>query len=203
MRCFIDRIPVPEVHLVLLLVFFIGCRTAGPPQAETPAEAQAAAAEGAPDSDGDGIPDDQDQCPDQAEVFNGYLDEDGCGDCVLPVPKNEIVINAKIYFPVDAWEIQPVSEQVLDAVAGTLLSVPEITLVKISGHVDASDTPGHQDLSSLRAKAVKDYLVEKGVEAERLEIFGAGDTQPAPAQDGYDQAELNRRVDFEIIAFKE
>lgn len=43
-----------------------------------------------PDSDGDGIPDSKDQCPNEPETYNGYQDSDGCPDTVpvVTIPRS-------------------------------------------------------------------------------------------------------------------
>lgn len=80
----------------------------------------------------------------------------------------------------------------LDALAALLNAQPELTKVLISAHVDKAQIadPGQAiTISSDRAKAVRDYLVSKGVAAERLTTKGFGFSQPG--KDGVaDRVEL-------------
>jgi len=55
-------------------------------------------------------------------------------------------------------------------------------------------------LSDKRAKAVKNYLVGKGIISSRLEAIGYGDTRPiASNDDEEDGRELNRRIEVQIL----
>jgi outer membrane protein OmpA-like peptidoglycan-associated protein len=72
--------------------------------------------------------------------------------------------------------------------------------IEINGHTDHF---GKQDynlrLSQRRASNVKDYLIEHGIDANRIKIVGRGDQSLIAKIEDKDQAELNRRVDFTII----
>jgi len=71
---------------------------------------------------------------------------------------------------------------------------------KIQGH---TDNRGNENfnirLSGKRAKAVKDYLVSQGVDAEILSTEGFGSSQPIASNDTKEGRLQNRRVVFEII----
>ena len=83
----------------------------------------------------------------------------------------------------------------------------------VEGHTDStpirvSKWASNQELSEARAKAVKDYLVAKGVEPGRLVAVGKGMADPVVQCDEGDKAELikclepNRRVDVEEIVIE-
>lgn len=73
--------------------------------------------------------------------------------------------------------------------------------VTIQGHTDdVGDNAYNLDLSKKRAKTVRDYLISKGIAADRILSEGYGETRPV--QKGTDEIsrQMNRRVEFEILA---
>jgi outer membrane protein OmpA-like peptidoglycan-associated protein len=158
--------------------------------------------QGCPDSDGDGIPDNTDQCPLERETVNQIEDEDGCPDEVrrtVKVVKRQIEIGDKVYFDVDKARIQRRSYKLLTQVADVLKENPHIELVRIEGHTDDQGPDDYNlKLSQRRADAVRDFLMKKGVEGERLVAVGFGETQPVADNETRDGREQNRRVEFEI-----
>jgi len=81
-----------------------------------------------------------------------------------------------VNFPVNSWRIEQASQPTLDALA-IAMNGPELARAafRIEGHTDVSGRlPRNMTLSELRAAAVKDYLVSRGVEASRLTGHGYG-----------------------------
>ncbi len=82
----------------------------------------------------------------------------------------------------------------LDLLASFLLRNKGLTL-QIEGHTDKLGDPAKNlTLSELRAKAVADYLIQKGINSQRIQHKGYGDTRPLVAG----KNPLNRRVVFVI-----
>lgn len=73
--------------------------------------------------------------------------------------------------------------------------------VEIAGHTDAVGTKTfNKTLSQLRANAVKNFLVDKGIDARRVTAVGYGEDRPlASNDDESDGRELNRRVEFKVL----
>ncbi|MPX28757.1 OmpA family protein [Moraxella catarrhalis] len=121
------------------------------------------------------------------------------------VEENEmdILINALntqiINFALDSTEIPQENKEILDLAAEKLKAVPGTTL-RIIGHTDTQGTHEYnQDLSESRAAAVKEYLVSKGVAAERLNTQGASFDYPV-ASNATEQGRFqNRRIEFVLF----
>lgn len=94
----------------------------------------------------------------------------------------------------------------LDALA-TGLSGRPYEMVHVIGHSDRiGNAKANVDLSTRRADAVRDYLVQKGVPAEKITAVGRGSVEPVVECDDKDRAALiaclapNRRVEIRIVA---
>ena len=119
-----------------------------------------------------------------------------------PDTRNKLLTEGKlvtygIYFDVNKDVVKPESYGTLSDISKVLNEVPEVK-VKIVGHTD-SDGPdvANLDLSKRRASAVKDELVKSfGVNPDRLETDGMGESQPIAPNDSPVNKALNRRVEF-------
>ena len=77
---------------------------------------------------------------------------------------------------------------------------PELLKVEVQGHSDArGDAKYNLNLSDRRAAAVREYLVSKGVAADRLLSKGYGESKPVVDEDNESAWSQNRRVEFIII----
>lgn len=116
------------------------------------------------------------------------------------VKETEIVLRRQISFATGSDEILPNSELLLLEIADALLRNPAIRLIEIQGHTDNRGDPKlNMNLSQRRAESVKRWLVQHGVEAERLTAKGFGATRPvAPNITAYNRSR-NRRVQFKIV----
>ncbi|MDX2090300.1 MAG: OmpA family protein [Kofleriaceae bacterium] len=154
-----------------------------------------------PDNDKDRILDKDDKCPNEPETYNGTEDEDGCPDRGrVVVTDTSIEILDMVYFEYNKAVIKSQSFPILDAVAATLVGNPGIQLVEVQGHTDDRGNDAYNlDLSDKRAAAVKKYLIDKGVEADRLESQGYGETQPIDRRSNEAAWAKNRRVAFLIL----
>ncbi|NVB83795.1 MAG: OmpA family protein [Kofleriaceae bacterium] len=153
------------------------------------------------DNDKDRILDKDDKCPNEPETYNGTEDEDGCPDRGrVVVTDTSIEILDMIYFEYDKAIIKKESYPILDAVAATLQGNPSIQLIEIQGHTDERGNDAYNlDLSDRRAAAVKQYLVDHGVEDKRLTSQGYGETQPLVRESNEKAWAKNRRVAFLIL----
>jgi outer membrane protein OmpA-like peptidoglycan-associated protein len=147
------------------------------------------------DNDGDGIPDAEDKCPNAAETLNKFQDEDGCPD-KAPLQVGLIYVN----FTFGTAEFTGTDAiQQLDKVADVMKTNPEME-VKIIGHTDSVGADKYNmDLSLKRAKAIKGYLVKKGVAGERLMTEGRGKKTPIATNDTEEGRARNRRIELTVI----
>ncbi len=174
---------------------------------ECPDEAGPEASFGCPDEDGDRVPDYRDQCPDEpAPQGADPLRSDGCPRKVF-ITQDAIRILDKIFFDVGKSTIKRKSHALLDEIAATLEQNASIKKVQIEGHTDNTGDPEkNKALSQARADAVRDYLIAKGIAAERLVAKGFGQDRPLVDGDAANTTEgraKNRRVEFNIVEQEE
>ena len=123
---------------------------------------------------------------------------------VLDIPLQSIAKDAtlelrNVYFETNAFVLDPLSYPELDKLVQMLVDNPELK-VEIGGHTD--NTGNSQDnmvLSANRAKAVKDYLVKKGVKEGRLSSKGYGSTKPVQSNDTETGRSANRRTEVKVL----
>ena len=105
-----------------------------------------------------------------------------------------------VYFEYNKAVIKSQSFPILDAVAATMQGNPSIQLIEVQGHTDERGNDAYNlELSDKRAKAVVQYLVDKGLAADRLEGQGYGETQPIDRRSNENAWAKNRRVEFLIL----
>lgn len=142
------------------------------------------------DSDGDGVPDKDDKCP----QLSGDLANDGC-----PEEPSDLLtfINSeksRILFKADSSKLDANDISIIDTFKSLLEKYPNAT-VTIEGHASSDGSgPYNQILSEKRAAAVKQSLVEKGINADRLSTVGYGETKPIEPNNTTKGRAKNRRV---------
>ena len=158
-----------------------------------------------PDNDKDGILDVNDKCPNEPETYNGYQDEDGCPDKGnVIIEGDKLVILKKIKFKVNSAEILPESNEILDAVATTVLHHPEFTLIEVAGHADErADDQYNLRLTQDRVNSVMAALIARKVPRDRLRAKGYGEFCPEDPAHNEEAWEKNRRVEFKIVKTKD
>lgn len=103
-----------------------------------------------------------------------------------------------ISFAINSNEIPAENKEILDLAAAKMAELPDATL-KIVGHTDNQASYEYNKvLSEKRAAAVRDYLVSKGVPAERLSVEGASYDHPVASNDTEQGRFQNRRIEFTL-----
>ncbi len=148
------------------------------------------------DSDGDGVNDCDDRCPDSQP--GQTIGPDGC-----PVP---VSIDLKgVNFDFDKSTLRPDAVSILNEAIEILKRYPELK-VEVAGHTDSKGTDAYnQALSERRATAVYDYLTSNGIDSSRLVgPNGYGESRPiAPntnddGSDNPDGRARNRRTELNV-----
>ena len=104
-----------------------------------------------------------------------------------------------IFFDIDQYQLKEKSKTELNKSARFLKENPQVR-VEISGHTDNSGSVSHnQKLSLNRARAVYRYLIEAGIDADRLTFKGYGSSVPVAPNDTEANRQLNRRIEFKIL----
>ena len=151
-----------------------------------------------PDRDNDLVPDRLDNCPDVA----GPKENQGCPNKQkVQVRQGKLELLDKVFFDTGKDTIQRRSFDLLDNVAQVLNAHPEFKLIRVEGHTDnQGSAQKNQLLSQRRAKAVVVYLIKQSVLPTRLEAVGYGVTKPIATNLTADGRAENRRVEFIIVA---
>lgn len=115
-----------------------------------------------------------------------------------PLQVNASIVLKNIQFAFNSYELQPVSFIELDKVV-ELLKENKTLQLQINGHTDSiGNEDFNKHLSLLRAKAVADYLISKGIEASRLKWQGFGSSQPIADNNTEEGRAMNRRTEIKI-----
>lgn len=115
-----------------------------------------------------------------------------------PKPGEKVVLR-NIFFDVNKFDLKPESTPELTRLVALLKNQPTLK-IEISGHTDSSgDKKANQLLSENRAKSVKDFLVQNGIQADRITYKGYGDARPVASNESEEGRAQNRRTEFTIL----
>ena len=133
---------------------------------------------------------------DLTELTRGTNPVDASDDVVkIGVP----MILEGVTFESNKTIITPESAQILRSALKTLTTYPDIQ-VEISGHTDnVGSKKSNTKLSQKRAEAVRDWLIERGIDPARIIAKGYGPDQPIAPNDTPDNKRKNRRIEFKRI----
>ena len=117
--------------------------------------------------------------------------------------KNKEITLDNIYYNYDKWDIRSDAEPTLNKLAETLAENPTIK-IQLSSHTDCRGKDDYNaTLSQKRAESAVNFLISRGIAAERLVAKGYGESQPAVVCDcakcTEDQHQANRRTTFKVL----
>ena len=143
---------------------------------------------GCPDTDNDGVMDKYDKCPEEP----GAIENDGC-PIYVPV---EFATN--IGFESGKTTLTKESYPYLDQLV-QLMNEDDRCWVKLDGHTDSTGSDAiNQKLSQGRVDTIKNYLIEKGIDPNRIIAKGHGSSKPIADNKTAEGRAKNRRVEINI-----
>ena len=114
-----------------------------------------------------------------------------------------VTFDSGLMFNFDSYALSAATRENLGEMA-EIIQEYEKTDIVIEGHTDNVGSEGYNlQLSKKRAKAVADYLGQKGVSTIRVKTQGYGENQPVESNDTDADRQKNRRVEVVIVASKE
>jgi outer membrane protein OmpA-like peptidoglycan-associated protein len=151
------------------------------------------------DADQDGIPDVKDACPKEPGQPDPDPKKNGCPR-FIHLEGSSVRVLQQVHFQTGSATILPDSFPMLGEIAALLKATPGIKKMRIEGHTDSHGNAAmNLDLSQRRAASVRQWLIEHGIAAGRLESQGYGLTQPIDTNDTDAGRAANRRVEFKIL----
>ncbi|MEQ1440027.1 OmpA family protein [Fontimonas sp. SYSU GA230001] len=142
------------------------------------------------DSDGDGVIDAKDQCPNTPP--GDRVDGNGC-------TLAKVIELKGVTFEFDKIRLRPDAQTILDWATDILKKYPDMQ-VEIAGHTDSIGTDEYnQRLSENRAQAVKEYFIAHGVPESQMSVKGYGESEPRDTNATFEGRERNRRVELRIL----
>ncbi|MCP4298740.1 MAG: OmpA family protein, partial [Proteobacteria bacterium] len=164
------------------------------------------------DSDGDGVPDDEDACSGtppgvQVDTSGCAVDSDGDGvnndtDACPNTPRGAIVDNRGCWvvkgvrFDYKKWDVKPQNNTNLSNIINILKRNPGLK-IRIEGHTDNVGSKKYNlGLSEKRAKAIKAYLLKNGIDKSRITTIGYGLSKPIASNKTKEGRALNRRAEL-------
>ncbi len=121
------------------------------------------------------------------------------------LPKEPIIVK-NIYYDFDDWKLTESSKLVIDTTLFKILMDNPRIVVEIGSHTDSKGEDKYNEkLSQKRAESVVKYLIEKGIDKERLFAKGYGESASIAKNDNPDGSDnpegrqMNRRTEFRIV----
>ena len=189
-----------------------------------PNKAGIVALDGCPDADADGIADKDDACPEEAGVAenngcpwadkdgDGVLDKDdscpdvpgtiannGCPEINQEIQKKLNNYAKTILFDTGKSSIKAESTAVMENIVKVLNKYSNSKFT-IEGHTDSlGSSEFNQKLSDSRTISVRDFLIDKGIDSDRLTVIGYGEDRPISTNNTKKGRRENRRVQINLV----
>ncbi len=177
-----------------------------------------------PDSDNDGVPDDQDDCPGTVLTDNMEVNSRGCE--IIPVKDSDgdmvpddqdkcpntpegaqvddngcaVLMRLDIHFDTGSAHIRPESMEKIKLFARYLRQLPPGSVVTITGHTDnVGNEKYNRKLSYKRAVAVRKAILDQGgIDWRMIKAAGKGSSEPIADNSTLEGRAKNRRIEVSI-----
>jgi OOP family OmpA-OmpF porin len=145
------------------------------------------------DSDGDGVDDEHDLCPNTPRGLR--VDSQGCAI------EGQTMTLSGVTFEFNKARLTPNAETILDLVSRAFAGQPSLR-VEIAGHTDSiGSAASNLRLSQMRAESVRNYLIMRGARPDQLAAHGYGKSQLLiNPENGEQDRERNRRVELRVLS---
>jgi len=118
---------------------------------------------------------------------------------LMPIEIGSVVRLNNVFFDFDKADLRPESFVELDRVVKLLNENPSIA-IEMSAHTDSRGADDYNfRLSDNRARSVMEYILSKGISADRITSQGYGETMPVDTNETDEGRQNNRRVEFKIL----
>ncbi len=116
-----------------------------------------------------------------------------------PLKVGEKMLLSNVFYEIDSYELKKESVAELNKLTNLLKENKELA-VEIGGYTDSTGADNYNlVLSEKRAKSVVDYLINNGIDSERLKFKGYGNASPIGDNVTFEGRKLNRRTEVQII----
>lgn len=117
-----------------------------------------------------------------------------------PIETNAVIVLKNIFFDNNQFDLKTESQVELDKVVQLMRENPTLR-IQINGHTDnVGKAADNLKLSENRAQEVVNYLIQKGVQPDRLSFKGFGSTAPVAPNDSDENRAKNRRTELKVIS---
>jgi outer membrane protein OmpA-like peptidoglycan-associated protein len=147
------------------------------------------------DTDGDRILDGLDQCPQTLE--GAKIDRDGCPRVRLDKEEPQVLQNVKF---LQGAELYPGTEAWIDLLIDALHYWSDVT-VELGAYTDSSGTAeGNRQIARRRAEVLRDWIVQSGIDRNRLKTKGYGAVKFIADNDTEQGRDTNRRIEVKYLS---
>ncbi len=116
-----------------------------------------------------------------------------------PVKEGERIVLRNIFYETDSFRLEPESRVELNKLHQFLVDNSRLK-IEISGHTDnVGSLQYNMELSRKRARSVYNYLIDKGIDPERLSYEGYGESDPIATNETEEGRAKNRRTEIKIL----
>ena len=114
-----------------------------------------------------------------------------------------VTFRSDVLFDVNSATLKPGGYDEIQRVANVLRQYPQTT-IRVEGHTDSTGSEAYnQQLSERRAQAVKNALINYGVNPNRIMTVGFGESKPVATNATVAGRQFNRRVNIVIVPIRQ